>query len=116
MSAGIDVRLAQGALRRGLDLNQSAASLKLDGDFRNVQFKGDLPEQPGRACNVGSEAACNMAFLPTSSLIRASNRPRHELAGLQRHVRQIAKDDAVCRLLMTMPGSSRRLDFPICCR
>lgn len=37
-------------------------------------------------------------------MLRARASLRHELAGLERQVRLLAKDDAVCRLLMTMPG------------
>lgn len=47
-----------------------------------------------------------------NSMLQAASRPmlrartslRHELAELERQVRLLAKDDAVCRLLMTMPG------------
>jgi len=37
-------------------------------------------------------------------MVRARTSLRQELVGLERQVRLLAKDDAVCRLLMTMPG------------
>ena len=36
--------------------------------------------------------------------IRARSALRRELAGLERHVRQLAQEDPVCRRLMSMPG------------
>lgn len=37
-------------------------------------------------------------------MLRARTSLRKEVAGLERQVRQLAKDDPACRLLMTMPG------------
>jgi transposase len=37
-------------------------------------------------------------------MFRARSSLRHELAGLQRRVSQLAQDDPVCRRLMSMPG------------
>lgn len=43
------------------------------------------------------EAATEPMLRPRSSL-------RHELAGLERRIRQLARDDTVCRPLMSMPA------------
>ena len=40
----------------------------------------------------------------TDPMLRARSALRHELAGLERRVRHLAQDDAVCRRLMSMPG------------
>lgn len=37
-------------------------------------------------------------------MLRARACLRQELTGLERHVRQLAQDDPVCRRLMSMPG------------
>jgi len=40
----------------------------------------------------------------TTPMLRARATLRLELAALEKHVRQLAQDDPVCRRLMTMPG------------
>jgi transposase len=40
----------------------------------------------------------------TEPILREWSSLRHELAGLERRVRQLAQDDTVCRRLMSMPG------------
>ena len=40
----------------------------------------------------------------TGPMLRARASLRQELAGLERHVRQLAQEDPVCRRLMSMPG------------
>lgn len=37
-------------------------------------------------------------------MLRARSALRHELAGLEHHVRQLAQEDPVCRRLISMPG------------
>jgi transposase len=45
-----------------------------------------------------------MLGLATEPMLRARAGLRQELAGLERHVRQVAQDDPVCRRLISMPG------------
>lgn len=40
----------------------------------------------------------------TEPMLRARSALRRELAGLERHVRQLAQEDPVCLRLMSMPG------------
>ena len=52
------------------------------------------------------DLAVGNAMLETMSdaLLRLRAGLRTELAGLERHLRDLAKEDAACRLMMTMPG------------
>jgi transposase len=57
-------------------------------------------EQRIRELAVGNP----MLEAATEPMLRARSALRRELAGLERHVRQLAQEDPVCRRLMSMPG------------
>jgi transposase len=52
------------------------------------------------------ELAAGNAMLETmaEAMLRARSALRAELAGLERRLRDLAKQDAVYRIMMTMPG------------
>ena len=61
---------------------------------------------PGRFEQRIRELAAGNPMLEaaTQPMLSARSALRRELAGLERHVRQLAQEDPVCRRLMSMPG------------
>ena len=93
------------AARKAIQQGMIALELSLRGLLRNFGLKVGAISR-GRFAPRIRELVDGNAMLQAASepMLRARSSLRHELAGLERHVRLLAKDDAVCRLLMTMPG------------
>lgn len=91
--------------RRAVQRGMIALEMSLRGLLRNFGLKvGTISK--GRFEARIRELADGNALLEAAAgpMLRARAVLRLELAGLERQVRQLAKDDTVCRLLMTMPG------------
>lgn len=91
--------------RKAVQQGMIALEMSLRGLLRNFGLKVGTVSR-GRFEARIRELADGNAMLEeaTSPMLRARASLRRELAGLERKVRQHAKDDPVCRLLMTMPG------------
>lgn len=79
--------------------------LSLRGVLRNFGLKLGRVSKGGYAARV-RELADGNAMLETmaEAMLRARAALHEELAGLERRLRDLAKQDAACRLMMTMPG------------
>jgi transposase len=79
--------------------------LSLRGVLRNFGLKTGKVSKGRYEARV-RELAFGNTMLETMSeaLLRVRAGLRTELAGLERRLRDLAKDDAACRLMMTMPG------------
>jgi transposase len=102
--SALEVRAVLGA-RMAVQQSMIALELSLRGLLRNFGLKvGTISrgrfELPIRKLAVGNP----MLEAATEPMIRARSSLRHELAGLERRIRHLAQDDAVCRRLMWMPG------------
>ena len=83
-----------------LDIEQS-----LRGILRNFGLKLG-PISKGRYEERVRELVAGNIMLEAASqaVLRARDRLRHELAGVERQLRDLARQDHPCRLMMTMPG------------
>lgn len=99
-----EVRALLGA-RKAIQYGMIALELSLRGLLRNFGLKVGAISR-GRFEPRVRELACGNAMLEaaTDPMLRARASLRHELAGLERKVRLLAKEDAVCCRFMTMPG------------
>ncbi|PYF09243.1 transposase [Rhodobacter viridis] len=79
--------------------------MSLRGLLRNFGLKVGAISR-GRFENRIRELSAGNPMLEaaTEPMLRARSALRQELAGLERHVRQLSQADPVCRRLMTMPG------------
>ncbi|WP_248633070.1 transposase [Cereibacter changlensis] len=82
-----------------------ALEMSLRGLLRNFGLKVGAISR-GRFDARIRELICGNCLLEAGvgPMLRARASLRRELAGLEQQVRQLAQDDPVCRLLMTMPG------------
>lgn len=83
-----------------------APELSLRGLLRNFGLKVGVISR-GRFDARTRELVDGNAMLEAAAdpMLRSRASLRRELAGLERQVRLIARDDPVCRLPMTMPGT-----------
>ena len=93
------------AARKAIQQGMIALELSLRGLLRNFGLKVGAISR-GQFDSRIRELVDGNAMLQAAAgpMLRARASLRQELAGLERQVRLLAKDDAVCRLLMTMPG------------
>ena len=93
------------AARRAIQKAAIDVELSLRGVLRNFGLKLGRVSKGGYAARV-RELAFGNAMLETmaEAMLRARAALREELAGLERRLRDLAKQDAACRLMMTMPG------------
>ncbi len=91
--------------RRSIQKAAIDVELSLRGVLRNFGLKLGKISKGGYAARVRELAAGN-AMLETlaEAMLRARAALRAELAGLDRRLRDLAKQDAACRIMMTMPG------------
>jgi transposase len=91
--------------RRAIQKAAIDVELSLRGVLRNFGLKLGKISRGGYAARVRELAAGN-AMLETmaEAMLRARAALRAELADLERRLRDLVKQDAVCRLMMTMPG------------
>lgn len=91
--------------RKAVQQAMIALEMSLRGLLRNFGLKVGAISR-GRFDARIRELICGNCLLEAGvgPMLRARASLRRELAGLEQQVRQLAKDDAVCRLLMTMPG------------
>ena len=91
--------------RRAIQKAAIDVELSLRGVLRNFGLKLGRISKDGFAARVRELAAGN-AMLETmaEAMLRARAALRAELAGLERRLRDLAKQDAACRIMMTMPG------------
>lgn len=99
---------AAGSSRRSrgrLSHRRSHLELSLRGLLRNFGLKVGTISRGRFELRIRELAVGNpMLEAATEPMLRARSSLRHELAGLERRVRQLAQDDPVCRRLMSMPG------------
>lgn len=91
--------------RKAVQQGMIALELSLRGLLRNFGLKVGVISR-GRFEVRVQELACGNPMLEaaTDPMLRPRTSLRQELAGLERRVRLLAKDDRVCCRLMTMPG------------
>jgi transposase len=91
--------------RKAVQQGMIALEMSLRGLLRNFGLKVGAISR-GRFEHRIRELATGNAMLDaaTGPMLRARAALRHELAGLERHVRGLAQEDEVCRRLMSMPG------------
>lgn len=93
------------AARKAIQQGMIALELSLRGLLRNFGLKVGAISRGQFDARIRQLVEGNSMLQAASGpMLRARASLRHELAGLERQVRLLAKDDAVCRLLMTMPG------------
>ena len=81
--------------------------MSLRGLLRNFGLKVGTISRGRFEQRIRELAAGNpMLEAATEPMLSARSALRRELAGLERHVRQLAQKDPVCRQLMSMPGIS----------
>jgi transposase len=99
-----EVRAVLGA-RKAVQQGMIALEMSLRGVLRNFGLKVGAVSR-GRFEHRIKELALGNPMLEaaTEPMLRARASLRHELARLERHVRNLAQDDPVCRRLMSMPG------------
>lgn len=79
--------------------------MSLRGLLRNFGLKVGTISRGRFEQRIRELAAGNpMLEAATEPMLRARSALRCELAGLERHVRQLPQEDPVCRRLMSMPG------------
>lgn len=99
-----EVRAVLGA-RRAVQQSMIALELSLRGLLRNFGLKVGTISRGRFELRIRELAVGNpMLEAAAEPMLRARSSLRHELAGLERRVRQLAQDDPVCRRLMSMPG------------
>jgi transposase len=99
-----EVRAVLGA-RKAIQQGMIALEMSMRGLLRNFGLKVGAISR-GRYEHRIQELADGNSMLEaaTGPMLRARASLRQELAGLERLVRQLAQNDAVCRRLMSMPG------------
>ena len=91
--------------RKAVQQGMIALEMSLRGLLRNFGLKVGAISRGRFEHRVWELVAGNpMLEAATEPMLRARASLRHELAGLERRVRQLAQDDPVCQRLMTMPG------------
>lgn len=99
-----EVRAVLGA-RKALQQGMIAMEMSLRGLLRNFGLKVGAISRGRYDHRIRELAEGNpMLEAATGPMLRARASLRLELAGLERHVRQLAQEDPVCRRLMSMPG------------
>lgn len=99
-----EVRAVLGA-RKALQQGMIAMEMSLRGLLRNFGLKVGAISRGRYEHRIRELAEGNpMLEAATGPMLRARASLRLELAGLERHVRQLAQEDPVCRRLMSMPG------------
>lgn len=99
-----EVRAVLGA-RKALQQGMIALEMSLRGLLRNFGLKVGAISRGRYEHRIRELAEGNpMLEVATGPMLRARASLRLELAGLERHVRQLAQEDPVCRRLMSMPG------------
>lgn len=79
--------------------------MSMRGLLRNFGLKVGTISRGRFEQRIRELAAGNpMLEAATEPMLRARTVLRRELAGLERHIRQLAQEDPVCRRLMSMPG------------
>lgn len=79
--------------------------LSVRGILRNFGLKIGRISKTGFDAHVRELAEGNeMLVAAVEPILRARTALRKELAGLEKRVRDLAKTDSVCKLMMTMPG------------
>ena len=79
--------------------------MSLRGLLRNVGLRVGIISRDRFEPRIRELAAGNpMLEAATQPMLSARSALRRGLAGLERHVRQLAQEDPVCRRLMSMPG------------
>lgn len=91
--------------RKAIQQSMISLELSLRGLLRNFGLKVG-PISRGRFEHRIRELAAGNSMLEatTEPMLRCRAALRRELAGLERHVRDLAQADPVCRRLMSMPG------------
>ena len=99
-----EVRAVLGA-RKALQQGMIALEMSPRGLLRNFGLKVGAISRGRYEHRIRELAEGNpMLEAATGPMLRARASLRLELAGLERHVRQLAQEDPVCRRLMSMPG------------
>ena len=99
-----EVRAVLGA-RKAIQQAMISLEMSLRGLLRNFGLKVGAISRGRYEHRIRELAEGNpMLEAATGPMLRARASLRQELAGLERHVRQLAQDDPVCRRLMSMPG------------
>jgi transposase len=99
-----EVRAVLGA-RKAVQQSMIALEMSLRGVLRNFGLKVGAISRGRFDLRIRELALGNpMLEAATEPMLRARASLRHELAGLERHVRNLAQYDPVCRRLMSMPG------------
>ena len=99
-----EIRAVLGA-RKALQQGMIALEMSLRGLLRNFGLKVGAISRGRYEHRIRELAEGNqMLEAATGPMLRARAALRLELAGLERHVRQLAQEDPVCRRLMSMPG------------
>jgi len=99
-----ETRAVLGA-RKAIQQNMIALKMSLRGLLRNFGLKVGAISRGWFKIRIRELAGGNpMLEAATAPMLRARETLRQELATLEKHVRQFAQDDPVCRRLMTMPG------------
>lgn len=99
-----ETRAVLGA-RKAIQQNVIALEMSLRGLLRNFGLKVGAISRGRFEIRIRELADGNpMLETATAPMLRARETLRQELATLEKHVRQFAQDDPVCRRLMTMPG------------
>lgn len=91
--------------RKSVQQGKVRLEMSLRGLLRNFGLKVGTISRGSFEARIRDLADGNtMLEAATGPMLRARTSLRQELARLERQVRQLAKDDPVCRRLMTMPG------------
>lgn len=91
--------------RKAIQQGMIALEMSLRGLLRNFGLKVGAISRGRYEYRIRELADGNpMLEAATGPMLRARASLRQELAGLERRVRQLAQEDAVCRRLMSMPG------------
>lgn len=91
--------------RKAIQQGMIALEMSLRGMLRNFGLKVGAISRGRCDLRIRELAFGNpMLEAATEPMLRARASLLHELAGLVRHVRNLAQDDPVRRLLMSMPG------------
>jgi transposase len=99
-----EVRAVLGA-RKAVQQGMIALEMSLRGLLRNFGLKVGAISRGQFEHRIRELAVGNLMLeTATEPMLRARASLRRELAELERRVRQLAQDDAVCHRLMSMPG------------
>ncbi|MER8798913.1 hypothetical protein NKH75_33175 [Mesorhizobium sp. M0984] len=91
--------------RKAVQQGMIALEMSLRGVLRNFGLKVGAISRGRFDLRIWKLALGNLMLeAATEPMLGARASLRHELAGLERHVRNLAQDDPVCRRLMFMPG------------